>query len=372
MDHRRTENFFAVTAPGLAAVCTQELTELGMNGLRCEAEGVSFAGRLADLYRANLHVRTATRILVRFAEFRSRDFPHLFRQAVRLPWGRFIRPGTPVVVRVTCRQSRLIHTGRVQETLRAAISRAVGEEIHSGQAPDAQDILVRILDDQVHISIDSSGERLHRRGYRQAATVAPLRETLAAGILMLLDWQEDVPLYDPMCGTGTFLCEAALLAGRRAPGRDRRFAFMAWPGWREGLWQQLCREAAAMERPLAASLGGADRDAEAVAAARQNLARLELLGPETVECRELVDQPVRSGSGLLICNPPYGLRLETGDLSSFYAELGHRLRHSFPGWRLALVCPDPVLMAATGLEFRLQATLDNGGLQVGLYVCTPA
>jgi putative N6-adenine-specific DNA methylase len=366
MDHRCREEFFAIVSPGLEPVCAAELRELGLAPARACPGGVEFAGLLADLYRANLHLRTASRIVVRFASFRCRDFPALYRQTSRLPWGRFLRPETPLSCRVTCRNSRLLHTGRVAETVQAAADHALGRQPLS--ATEGQLVLVRIVDDVVELSIDSSLELLHRRGYRTSVAAAPLRETLAAGMLRLLGWHGSEPLADPLCGTGTLLLEGALLAARRAPGLQREFAFKHWPGYRTGLWEQLCQVARRAERPCPVTIAGADLDGAALAAAGANLERAGIAAAVTLQQLELAAQPVHPGGGLVVCNPPYGKRLTTRQpLTVYYAGLGHELQRAYPGWRKALICPELRLAQATGLPLRELAVLDNGGLQVGLY-----
>lgn len=367
MDHKRPENLFAIVSPGLESCCAGELAALALANLEIFPGGVGFPGRLADLYRANLHLRTASRIVVRFARFRCRDFPDLYRQGSRLPWGRFVRRETSIEFRVTCRESRLMHTARIAETLLAAADRALGRE--PGVAKErVQLVLVRIIKDVVELSIDSSGELLHRRGYRTRIAAAPLRETLAAGVLRLLGWDGAEPLADPLCGTGTFLLEGALLAAHRAPGCDRGFAFMHWPGWRPGLWAQVCDEARRAERPCPAPVSGGDADEEALAAAHANLARAGLAESVVLECTALEGQPVHPGAGLVVCNPPYGRRLTTAvPIEDYFAGLGRELRRAYPQWRKALLCPDPSLARATGLPLHRIAELDNGGLRVGLY-----
>lgn len=367
MDHRQVTDFFAVVAPGLETVCAGELVALGMTGVQVEAGGVAFCGRLVDLYRANLWLRSASRILIRFAAFRCRDFPRLYQAAIKLPWGRFIRPETAIELRVSCRESRLMHSDRVRQALSPAIDRALGRPAPPAEG-EFQLVLVRIVDDVVQISIDSSGELLHRRGYRQQVTEAPLRETLAAGILLHLGWDGTQPLYDPMCGSGTFLVEAALLAKRRAPGLSRSFAFMQWPGWRSGLWEKLCSDARLGEQACRVVIAGSDRDAAAVRAARAN-ARLAGVDQDLqIVATPLEALPPQSGGGLLVCNPPYGLRLSPGQIADFYRRLGKDMVRVFPRRRKALLCPDPALVAKTGLPWRRVASLDNGGLSVGLFL----
>jgi putative N6-adenine-specific DNA methylase len=369
MDHHTVENLFAVVSPGLEEICAEELSGLGLSRVETLPGGVTFSGGLEDIYRANLWSRCASRVWVRFERFRCRAFPDLYRRAVRLPWGRFIRQETAVEVSVTCRRSRLMHGGRLAATLQDAINRALGRPPVATQGP-VQRLLAHMVDDELSLSIDSSGELLHRRGYRLSVTQAPLRETLAAGILMLLGWKGTVPLADPMCGTGSFLLEGALLAACRAPGLARHFAFENWPGYREGLWCRLCDEARQQQKPVAPHLEGCDLDPHAVMAAKHNLANLQVEGEITFLQGAFADQPVHPGPGLVVCNPPYGHRLKpTGNLPAFYRSLGRSLAHSYPGWTLALLCPDAGLVKATGLPFRKRAELDNGGLTVGLFVC---
>lgn len=371
MDHRRTEKLFAVVSPGLENVCADELTALGISPQEVTAGGVAFEGKLRDIYQANLWLRTASRIVVRFADFKSRDFPDLYRRAQRLPWGRFLSPEATVSFRVTCHSSRLNHTTRIAETLESSVNQALGRSSNPvGNEP--QMVLVRIVDDQVVISIDSSGELLHRRGYRHSVTVAPLRETLAAGVLMLLQWDAATPLADPMCGSGSFPLEAALLAKRQAPGLNRSFAFMNWPGYRNGLWTLLSDEAqrATVEVPL--TINGSDENSRAVAAARENCQRSGLSDQVAIEQVSLAEQTPRDGYGLVVCNPPYGKRLDLGENpESYYAELGKQLQRAYPGWRFAMICPVPDFAKATGLPFERIATLDNGGLKVGLFATKP-
>ena len=367
MDHRSTENFYAVVSPGLEKVCAAELSALEITPQEVATGGVAFEGRLRDLYLTNLWLRTASRILVRFAEFKSRDFPDLYRRTHRLPWGRFIRPEDSVSFRITCHSSRLIHTTRIAETLESSINQALGRSTNPvGDNP--QIIMVRIVDDQVVISIDSSGELLHRRGYRQSVTAAPLRETLAAGTLMLLGWNGSTPLVDPMCGSGSFILEGALLARQQAPGLSRSFAFMNWPGYRDGLWNLLCGEAqrAAIDVPLAIS--GADESSKAVGAANENCQRSGVADQVVIAQLPLSEQPVHDGQGLVVCNPPYGKRLDLGENPElYYSELGRQLQRAYPGWQLAMICPNPAFVKATGLPFKQIASLENGGLTVGLF-----
>jgi putative N6-adenine-specific DNA methylase len=363
---------FAVTAPGLEAVCARELAALGVAAPRPVAGGVEFAGGQRELYLASLWLRSASRLVARVGEVGSRDFPDLFRKAVRLPWGRFLRPGARVRVRATSHASRLVHTGRIAETVSAAIDRALGRAVPPAGGPE-QLVLARFEADCCLFSVDASGELLHRRGYREEGARAPLRETLAAGLLLLLGWDGSVPFHDPMCGSGTLPLEAALLALNRPPGAGRRFAFMEWPHVRSGLWEALLAEAARAGRPAVAAIGGSDRDPKALAAARRNAERSGVAGAVDFVLADLSDLPRRPGPGLVLCNPPYGGRLGAGeDLRPLYRALGESCRRAFPGWQAALITPDDRLARATGLPLERRALLDNGGIAVTLWATPKA
>lgn len=365
----RQMKLFAVTAPGLEVVCAGELVRLEMAGVQAVSGGVEFDGDLTALYRANLWLRSATRVLVRMGEVRSRDFPDLFRKAVRLPWGRFIRPDMPVRIKAVSRRSRLSHSGRIGRTLGAAIDRALGRSPAAAGSGPGQLVLARFEENHCLLSIDSSGELLHRRGYREEAGPAPLRETLAAGILLLLGWDGAVPLVDPMCGSGTIPIEGALLAANRPPGGRRRFAFMDWPHFRPGRWEVLLREVES--RAVAADgmvIRGSDRDGTAVELARRNARRAGVLDRLVLERKDLVDVLPPPGQGLVLCNPPYGERLDSErDLPSLFRRLGHVLQNSFPGWRAGFLCPEERWARETGLDLVPVTTLVNGGIRVILF-----
>lgn len=358
---------FAVTGPGLETVCARELTALAMAEVRPVPGGVEFAGELREVYRANLWLRTASRIVVRFGSFRCRDFPALYRQSLRLPWGRFLRPGTRVKLRVSSQRSRLQHTGRIAATVNEALDRALGRPGSPADGPE-QLVLIRFEDDVCLLSVDSSGELLHRRGYREETAYAPMRETLAAGLLSLLGWDGSVPLLDPMCGSGTLPIEAALLADRQPPGGRRAFAFMDWPRYRPGLWQALLIEAGRSGQPGRADIHGADRDPAALAAARRNAERAGVADRIEFSLRELARTPAAEGGGLLLCNPPYGQRIgREEDLCPLFRALGEVGRNLLPGWRIALLTPTDFLARATGLPLQPLASLNNGGIPVTLW-----
>lgn len=358
-------SYFVVTTPGFEQVCAAELNVLGIEKTEIMLGGVEFTGGLHELYQANLWLRSATRVLVRVGELQARDFPTLFKRLQRLPWGRFIKPGSKCTIRATCHRSRLSHSGRVGETCRQAIEKALGAE---GEGEGQVTVYLRLEDDRCQVSIDSSGELLHRRGYRMANVTAPLRENLAAGCLLALGYDGSVPLVDAMTGSGTFAIEAALIALNRAPGAGRQFAFMDWPKYRAGLWQQLLLNAQRAERKeLPTPIYAVDSNPKAIDAARQNLAAAGFSEVVQLTCKPMQELVVGQQTGLIICNPPYGERIgRTAVLQALYKDLGRVYGDSFAGWQGALVCPDSELIRSTGIAFEPKIRFSNGGIRVAL------
>lgn len=362
------DHIFAVTAPGLEEVCAAELRNLLDVDTSIEPGGVRFSGGLRELYQANLSSRVASRFLVRVGEIRARDFSAFYKRCAQLPWGRYLKVGTPVVVRASSRSSRLVHTGRLAETIEKAIAKSLGRSSSGGTVDSGQLLVARVEDDVCRISIDSSGELLHRRGYRLETALAPLRETLAAGILGLLRWDGTTPLVDPMCGAGTFVIEAALMASHRPVGEARQFAFMNWPRFRPGLWSLLQDEGRRQVISPTVAIHGSDADAAAISSAGKNLERAGCDGVVSLACRQIAEVSGEQGPGLILCNPPYGLRVgQREDLTPLYRQIGDVYKKHFSGWQGALLCPPGRLADATGLDLVRVAALVNGGLKVTLF-----
>jgi putative N6-adenine-specific DNA methylase len=369
-------DLFAIAAPGLGPTVERELRALSVDGVRTEAGGVAFTGGREAIYRANLHLRTASRVIARVGEFGVRGFPELVRQTKRQPWEHYLDPRRPVHLRVTCRKSRLYHSGAVAERVAEGIAKRLGiegiEAVDGGKGSDEGDVsgsqlvIVRIAHDRCLLSVDTSGELLHRRGYREATAKAPIRETLAAALLLATDWPAVAPLLDPFCGSGTVAIEAAMLARRLAPGLHRRFAFMDSPDFDETLWRRIHDDAAhdAIGR-APALIHGSDRDAGAVEAARANAARAGVAADVQFEQRALSAIEPPSGRGWVCTNPPYGVRVsERAELRNLYAQLGKVLRAKCPGWTLAMFSADGRLERATRLSFRPVLRTVNGGIPV--------
>jgi putative N6-adenine-specific DNA methylase len=370
---------FAVTAPGLESICADELSRLGIRG-KAEAGGVAWKGDLLSIARANLWLRTASRVLVRVAEFRATAFFELELQAKRIVWERFVTPETAVEFRVTCRKSKLYHSDAVAQRFAEALVKRVrgasvvdtsaSDEDEAAPVSDRQLFIVRFFHDVCTVSVDTSGALLHMRGYRQAVAKAPLRETLAAAVLLGAGWNGDTPLLDPMCGSGTIPIEAACIARRIAPGRDRAFAFLRWPELKQATWKKLIDEARANELATSpAHIEGSDRDEGAISAAQANAERADVSQDITFSVRPISAMTPADPPGLIAINPPYGVRVgESKALRDLYAQLGNVARRKRAGWRLAMLSADPALERQTKLALDERFQTRNGGIPVRLVV----
>ncbi len=359
---QRTLRWFVVVAPGL----------------------VEWTGDLVTGMRANLWLRIATRVVARMGNVEAREFGKLRRRAAKLPWSDFVPPGARIAVQATAMRCRLYHTGGLAENVLLAIRDAVpgASAAPRDQAPDVT-IRVRGEEDTFTFSADASGERLHRRGTRVETGPAPLRETLAAGLLALAGWTPDVALVDPMCGAGTIVLEACAQALDRAPGLDRTFTLERWPiGAAPAAAAALAAlrgEAAARARAQPpAPILGSDRDPRAIETARRNAARGAVEAHILFSCQDAsaVRPPARppapapAPAGLVIANPPYGRRLaDPRAAAKLIRDLGRTLRTHFRGWRAAIVLPARLDPAKTlGLPIASRFSLRNGGFPVTLAV----
>jgi len=373
------ETFFVITVPGLEGLIALELRYLGVLGAEqderspVESGGVAFNGGLDELYRANLHLRTASRVIVRLGDFYAAAFSELRKKAGRLAWERYLRPGQPVRLHVTCHKSRLYHSDAVAERVAGAIGDRLGrptpilKPVESEDDRPPQLVIVRLLNDHCTVSVDTSGALLHRRGYRLATAKAPLRETLAAGMLLASGWEVQSPLIDPFCGSGTIAIEAALMRGGFPPGIKRRFTFMDWPGYEPQRWEALLAEVQPNADTDLPPIQASDRDAGAIEIARANAERAGVTDCIEFACQAISAIQPTEGPGWVVTNPPYGLRVSEGkDLRNLYAQLGNVLRRSYLGWQAAILCSDKSLLAQTGLKLDMSFETVNGGVKVWL------
>ena len=361
---------FATCPPAFEPLLALDLARLGLTGTP-EPGGVRFKGELPEIAHANRGLRSASRVLVRLGmPFYARSFEELVERAARLPWGRFLTTSTPIALRVTCHASRLYHSDAVAERILAALTTHFGAEPVQGvfdedRGGDAQLIVVRLNDDECTVSVDSSGAHLHRRGYRLATAKAPLRETLAAAMLLSSGWDGRAPLVDPFCGSGTIPIEAALLASGRAPNAVRPLPLVRWPcASGIDLRPEIPIETAPPETPF---IVASDRNAGAMEAARANAERAGVLRWITFHQHSVSDAAPLPGVGWVVTNPPYGQRLDGPDLRNLYARFGAVLRERFAGWSAAVLAGDAALIRQTRLGLTPRWSGDNGGIAVSLY-----
>lgn len=383
---RPLHSAYAVCPPGLEALCAAEVGALGVRAVKAERGGVSFRATTRQLYAANLWLRTATRVLVRVAEFEATSFAALEQAARSVSLDPWLGDRQPVL-RVSASRSALYHTDAIAERLAdrwggvpagsagsAGSSGSDGER--SGEGDDAEDeqqlLVVRNVANHLTVSVDCSGAPLYKRGWRQEVAKAPLRENLAAALIQAVAWQPDQPLLDPFCGSGTIPIEAALTALGRPPGFLRGFAFFDWPSFETGTWASVVGQAVDAEvvpdQPLA--IVGADRDAGAVAAATANAERAEVSEHvQFVERPVSATEPASGPTGWVVTNPPYGTRIDHGgDLRNLYARFGEVVQRCLAGWSVAMLVADRRLAAHSGLSLHEALRFANGGIDVELLV----
>ncbi|MGR3364252.1 MAG: THUMP domain-containing class I SAM-dependent RNA methyltransferase [Maritimibacter harenae] len=361
-------DFFAVCPPGLEPQLAAETGALGFKRGKPEAGGITLKGDWSEVWRANLDLRGATRILVRLGSFPAVHLAQLDKRARKFPWRDTLEPHVPVRVEVsTNRKSKIYHAGAAAER----IERAISEVMDAPVTPEAEvAIKVRIDRDIVTISVDSSGESLHKRGHKVATGKAPIRETLAALMLRACGFDGREPVVDPMCGSGTFLLEAAEIAADLQPGRDRRFAFQSLATFDPDQFATLVRAGSGPMPDVA--FHGYDRDRGAIENARANARAASVEDLCHFACQPVSELTAPEGPpGLVILNPPYGTRIgNKGQLYALYGTLGRVLASGFHGWRLGLVTSDAALAHATGFNLTSGPVIDNGGIKVKLYQTT--
>lgn len=358
MAHESFEIFLS-TLPGFEPMALNEVKALGLADPQVVPGGVTFQGGWPDVWQANLSLRVPTRVLARIGSFRAMHLAQLDKRARRFDWS-ILGEGS-VRVEVTCRKSKIYH----DRAARQRIERALQEEARLPITAGGRLVMVRIEDDLCTISLDTSGEPLHKRGHKTAVNKAPMRETMAAAFLQMCKYSAEEPLVDPMCGSGTFPIEAAEFAAQIQPGRSRSFAFESFRSFDAEQWKTLRKPRA---HAAEAQIFGYDRDQGAIQMSQNNAERASVSC--AFACQPISELlPPTPEPGLVIVNPPYGGRIGNKKmLFGLYARLGERLRDHFNGWRLGLVTSERALAKATGLEFQdVSVPIPHGGIRVQLY-----
>lgn len=336
-------NLLVATAFGLEAVVVRELQDLGYEDPVVEDGRVRFAGDLGAVCRCNLWLRCAERVQVVVGEFRAVDFDQLFDQTQDLHWEEWLSADAKFPVQARCVRSEIRSVPNVQKMVKRAIVerlRKVYNRHWFGETGVEYQIEAQILGDRVLLTLDTTGEGLHKRGYRRFPGKAPLRETTAAALVKLSYWNRDRLLVDPFCGSGTIPIEAALIARNLAPGRDRGFCSENWPQLAKKEWSQARQEVrdAQWHRPLPMQILARDRDPQAVKISRQHARAAGVETDILIENKEFVEFPTHRDWGCLICNPPYGERIgERNEVRQLHRDMGELLRPLLDTWSLYIL-----------------------------------
>ncbi|EEE35643.1 RNA methylase family protein [Rhodobacteraceae bacterium KLH11] len=360
---------FLIATPGLEAPLCAEALERGFAQARTVKGGVVCHGGWPEVWRANLELRGANKVLVRLGSFPAVHLAQLDKRARKFPWARYLRADVPVKVEASSRKSRIYHAGAARQRIERAISESLGAPISS---EGTIRVLLRIEKDICTLSVDSSGEPLHKRGHKPAVAKAPMRETMAAMFLRECGFDGTEPVLDPMCGSGTFVIEAAEIALGLPPGRSRSFAFEKLAKFDHALWHNMQLGANAHETQLI--FRGSDRNAGAIEASIANADEAGIGHVTRFQQYSVSDiKPPEGSTGLVIVNPPYGARI--GDekrLRSLYGSLGNVLIKRFKGWRVGIVTTTPGLARATRLPLLPPGPIvDHGGTKIRLYRTGP-
>lgn len=378
---RAERRFFATAARGLEPLVADELRALGAKDVKEERGGASFGGPLSTAYRACLWLRTANRVLLPLARFPAPDADQLYTAVTRMPWENDLSPDGTLAVDFTGGSEKIIHTGFGAQRVKDAIVDRLRERFGRRPSVNLEQPNLRI---NVHlhreiatVSLDLSGDSLHQRGYRTASVLAPLKENLAAALLLKCGWPDIAKngdaFVDPMCGSGTLAIEAALIAGDVAPGLLRnRWGFSGWLRHDAQLWEHLLQEArkrSATGREKIPAIFGFDNDAKAIAASFANAERAGVKDAVQFECRALADNRLQAEltPGLVVTNPPYGERLgEMEKLGPLYTELGSWLKNNCSGWQAGVIAGNPGLAKQMRIRARKINTFYNGALECKL------
>ncbi len=356
---------FAAVPPGLEHIAEKEISEIGIKGKKVEG-GVEFQGDLEVLYRANLYLRTPTRILLRVARFEAKTFSELVKRVKRYPWEIYIREDVPLRIRVTSKKSRLYHTKAIEQRILEGIAERVKFEPKKTSEEDlGEALVVRVEKDRFTISVGSSGAPLYKRGYKKILGEAPLRENYAAALVLISGWDKKSTFIDPFCGAGTICIEAALIATDTAPGLFRSFAFEKWRIHSEELWEKVKEEAKERIKKAETAIFGFDREKKVIDAAQKNAS---FCGMSELISFEVASFPKKDfKEAWIVTNPPYGKRLSKDEAKNAYRMLGRWIKKSFSSAHITLLSPSERLVRLMDLSLEKETSFSNSGIKVGIY-----
>lgn len=360
--------FIAKTLYGLENVLAEELKELGVEDITTANRAVLFSGDLELLYRVNYCSRCALSILVSVDDFRIRSKDDLYNRTLRIDWSSVLNPDSTFSVVPVVNSKLFGHTGYPGLIVKDAIADHFRKKTGKRPSVDTNDpdvmINLHISNESVNLSIDSTVVPLFKRGYRKAQGAAPLNEVLAAGILKLSGWDGRSPLYDPMCGSGTILIEAGLMACHIPPGRSRPFfGFSRWKNYDSGLFSKVKAVSDGEITGLNMTISGGDISEQAVSQAIENIESAGLSGKIAIEIQDFKDAHGHGTGEFLVFNPPYGQRIRAEEIENLYKTIGSSLKHNFPGCGAWIITAGKELIKNIGLKPKVKYTLYNGSIE---------
>jgi putative N6-adenine-specific DNA methylase len=360
--------FVAKTLYGLEQVLSEELISLGARNVHTLNRAVLFEGEKSLLYTVNYCARTALSVLMPIADFRIRSKDDLYKAGTKVEWDRFMDPDDTFSIVPVVNSPHFGHTGYPGLILKDAIADTFRQKTGRRPSVDASDpvllINLHISNDQVTISLDSSVVPLFKRGYRQEQALAPLNEVLAAGILLLSEWKASADLIDPMCGSGTFPIEAALIACKIPPGKFRKFfGFQKWKDFDEELFQKIKVECDSKIQPSPVKISGSDISADVAEYAKANVEKAGLSDVINIETSDFKDLKVKGEGEFIFMNPPYGQRIQPEEIDELYGAIGTTLKHNFPGTTAWLITSNRDSLKHVGLKPKEKHILFNGALE---------
>ncbi len=365
---KQKETYVVKTLMGLESLLIQELEELGAEDIRPLLRGASFKGDLKMLYRANLELRTAIRILKPFWHFQARNEDELYYQIQRINWTKHLTLKHTFAIDSVAHSRYFRHSKYAGLKTKDAIVDQFRDRFDKRPnvntvSPDLR-LNVHIYEDEVNLAYDSSGDSLHMRGYRREVGDAPINEVLAAGMIMLTGWKGDSIFIDPMCGSGTLLAEAAMIASNTPAGWNReRFGFQKWKNFNQKIWDEVLAEAKAKIKKPSHPILGFDSDFKTVRMAERNLDTAGML--DYVEIKRMKFQKLEAPEekGILVTNPPYDERLKEADILEFYGMIGDQLKQQFKGYEAWLISSNADAIKRIGLRASKKIPLQNGALE---------
>lgn len=362
------------TLAGLEDVLATELNHLGATEVSAGRRVVTCRGDTGLVYRANLHLRTALRVLINIDNFQVAQEQELYDRLRATNWRQYLKPEGSLFISVVDQGRRFRNSHFIAQLAKDAIVDQFRDKYQTRPSVDKNNTDLRIHlriagEGEVTLSVDASGDGLHRRAYRRRTGEAPINEVLAAGMLKIAGYDGSVPLVDPMCGSGTILAEAAMIAANHPPGGLRSFGFERWPEFEKDLWETIVREADQAKRHPAHSVLGGDIDPAAIEISKETLERADLLQYVTLrqspfELLEPLETVAEDTEGLLVFNPPYELRMQTGDIEQFYSSMGDTLKQNWSGYTAWLISANASAVKRVGLRTTQKVPLMNGPVEV--------